>query len=205
MVSKGILAAAAIVVILVIGGGMYMMQQPPQQTPTITPITPKPAATTPTQTPTTPETPTSTPSPTPTETPEETLPGPTLPMGTDEEQVEALVMAYIDAFDRNSAEDVAGCFTPDGIYSNSMTPFGTFIGHGDIAKCHTKYFTDYPRNNVQDLQIFDISVSGDKAKVLMQHTQTLGPKPNMKNDSNLTIVRVDGTWRIEKAFITYGH
>jgi hypothetical protein len=143
--------------------------------------------------------------PTPTKTPDETLPGPTLPMGTDEEQVFFLVMAYIDAFDRNSAGDVAGCFTPDGIYSNSMTPLGTFIGHGDIKKCHTEYFTECPGNNIEHIRIFEISISGDKAKVLIQYTQTLGHKPNMKSDSDLTIVRVNDTWRIEKAFITYGH
>ena len=203
MISKGILAAVVIVAILVIGGGVYMTQQPPTLTSTLTQTTPKPAATTPTQTPTTQETPTSTPSPTPTKTPEETLPGPILPMGTDEEQVEALVLTYVDAFDRNSAEEVAACFTEDATFSGEHEKLEACIGREEIKEGFIKFFAQYRGVQHLRLKISRLDVTEDRANVILHYEAP--PAHNIKKEELLTIVKIDDTWRISKVMVGHGH
>jgi uncharacterized protein (TIGR02246 family) len=199
MVSKNILAVIVIVAVLVIGGGIYMMQQPtPTTTPT--PTTPEPAATTPT--PTTQETPTTTSTPTPTEAPKETYPGPTLPAGTDEEQVEALVMAYIDAFDRHAAEEIAGCFTEDGLYLPEYTG-ASANGQEKIKENLQEFFTKNPAVMHKELTIKRLSINGDNANVIIEYKLEQSSVSNIAQEETITVVRVDDSWRIQKAYIKY--
>ena len=203
MVSKSMLAVIAIVAILVIGGGIYMMQQPSTPTTTPTPTTPKPAATTPTEAPAPTETPTQTTTPTPTKTPEETLPGPTLPMGTDEEQVEALMIAYTDAFDRHDAKEAAACFTQDGTYQSSNWGIQFKTGQQEILTGFEDFFNQNPDGTYQDLVIKGLSVNGDRANAILQYKYVQADVQNVGWEETITVIRVGDTWRIQKATTAY--
>ena len=67
-----------------------------------------------------------------------------------------------------------------------------------------EFFTKNPDGTYKDLIIKGLSVSGDRANVVLQYKYVQADVSNVGWEENITIIRVGDTWRIQKAVTGYG-
>ena len=190
MVSKTIIVAVIIVVLAV--GGIYVMQKPSTPTPSPMPTATPTSSPTPTAKPTVTETPTTTAAPAPTQT---TTPNPTT---IEEGRVQETVMAFVDAYNRRSAEDAASFFTEGAV--RTVSAGGKIFkatGWYYITRQFANFFRNNPDTTLTGVDITKLSVTGDKATVQIKYT-SVSPKNQISAPytEDLELAKVGDTWKI---------
>ena len=67
-----------------------------------------------------------------------------------------------------------------------------------------EFFTRNPEGTYQNLVIKGLSVNGDRAEVVIQYNYVQADVSNVGWEENISVIRVDDTWRIQKANTAYG-